>query len=241
MLQPPMRPQNPSPAIPTADAISADTAAFMTKVYAFMAAGLAATGLTAWIVANSQVAIDIILGNRMVFYGLLFAELAMVWSFAAIAKRVSAVAAVGLFLAYAIMNGLTMSVIFLVYTMSSIATAFFVSGGTFGVMSLWGLVTKKDLTGFGHFLMMGLFGLLMALLVNFVLDSPMLHWLTTCAGVLIFVGLTAYDTQKIKELNVVGNAGTEEDNKEAVHGALILYLDFINLFLFLLRLFGRRR
>ena len=237
MHQPPMR----HPAVPTAEMISADMAAFMTKVYAFMGAGLAVTGLTAWIVANTPWLVDIIYGTPLVFYGLLFGELAMVWTFVSIARRVSALAAVGLFLAYAVMNGLTLSIIFLVYTTASISVAFFVTAGTFGVMSVWGLVTKRDLSGVGHFAMMGLIGLILAMIVNFLLNSPMLYWLTTCGGVLIFVALTAYDTQKIKGLNVIGNAGTDEDNKEAVHGALILYLDFINLFLFLLRLFGRRR
>lgn len=225
----------------TPEMISADMAAFMTKVYAFMGAGLAVTGITAWIVANTPVAVEIILGNPIVFYGLLIGQMAMVWSFSSIAKRVSALVAVGLFLAYAGMTGLTFSVIFLIYTTASIAVTFFVTAGMFGAMSLWGLLTKRDLSGVGQFAMMGLFGLILTMIVNFFLNNPMIYWLTTFAGVLIFAGLTAYDTQKIKEMNVIGNAGTEEDNKEAVHGALVLYLDFINLFLFLLRLFGRRR
>jgi hypothetical protein len=225
----------------TPEMISADMAAFMTKVYAFMGAGLAVTGITAWIVANTPVAVEIIVGNPIVFYGLLIGQLAMVWSFSSIAKRVSALVAVGLFLTYAGMTGLTFSVIFLIYTTASIAVTFFVTAGMFGAMSLWGLLTKRDLSGLGQFAMMGLFGLILTMVVNFFLNNPMIYWLTTFAGVLIFAGLTAYDTQKIKEMNVIGNAGTEEDNKEAVHGALVLYLDFINLFLFLLRLFGRRR
>jgi len=108
-------------------------------------------------------------------------------------------------------------------------------------MSLYGLVTRRDLTSVGNFMMMGLIGLIIASVVNLFLQSPMIYWLTTCMGVLIFVGLTAYDTQKIKQLNIIGNAGTGEDHKEAIHGALVLYLDFINLFLFLLRILGRRR
>ncbi|MCU0692510.1 MAG: Bax inhibitor-1/YccA family protein [Polyangiaceae bacterium] len=108
-------------------------------------------------------------------------------------------------------------------------------------MTVWGLVTKRDLTGLRHFAMMGRFGLIVAMVVNIFLGSDMVYWLTKFAGVLIFTALTAYDTQKIKEMNVIGNAGTDEDHKEAVHGALILCLDFINLLLFLLRLLGRRR
>jgi hypothetical protein len=225
----------------TQEQIAAEQAAFMTKVYGFMAAGLAATGTTAWVVANTDFLVKLIFGNVMIFYGLLIAELAMVWTFSSIAKRVSALAAIALFLVYAITNGLTLSVIFLVYTTSSIETAFFVTAGTFGGMTVWGLVTKRDLTGLGHFAMMGLFGLILAMVVNLFLGSEMIYWLTTCAGVLIFTALTAYDTQKIKEMNIIGNAGTDEDHKEAVHGALILYLDFINLLLFMLRVFGRRR
>jgi FtsH-binding integral membrane protein len=221
--------------------VAAENAAFMRKVYAFMAAGLLATGLTALLVASSETALQLIFGNRIVFYGLLFGELAMVWSFSSLAQRMSAVGAGALFFAYAIMNGLTLSVIFLVYTASSISLTFFVTAGTFGAMSLYGLVTRRDLTSVGNFMMMGLIGLIIASLVNLFLQSPMIYWLTTCMGVLIFVGLTAYDTQKIKELNVIGNAGTDEDHKEAIHGALILYLDFVNLFLYLLRIFGRRR
>jgi len=192
-------------------------------------------------VASSQAMIDLVLGNKWVFYGLLFTELVMVWTFSSIAERVSAAAAGALFLAYAVVNGLTLSVIFLVYTRSSIATTFFVTAGTFAAMSAYGFVTKRDLSSLGDFLVMGLIGLVIASLVNLFLDSPMLYWLTTFMGVLVFTGLVAYDTNKIKALNVIGNAGTDEDHKEAIHGALVLYLDFVNLFLHLLRIFGGRR
>src|SRR3954451_3118310 len=223
------------------DEVAAETAAYMRKVYAFMAAGLGATALTALAVASSEAAIKLILLNRPVFYGLLLGELVMVWSFASLVDRMSAAGAGALFFAYAIVNGLTLSVVFLVYTMSSISTCFFVTAGTFGGMSIYGYLTKRDLTSVGNFMMMGLFGLIIASVVNMFLGSPMIYWATTFFGVLIFVGLTAYDTQKIKQLNVIGNAGTDEDHKEAIHGALILYLDFVNLFLYLLRLLGRRR
>lgn len=222
-------------------AVAAENAAFMRKVYALMAAGLGATALTALLVASSEAALRLILLNKAVFYGLLIGELVMVMSFAALAQRMSALGAGALFFGYAIMNGLTLSVIFLVYTMSSISLCFFVTAGTFGGMSIYGYLTKRDLSSVGHFMMMGLVGLILASVVNLFLGSPMIYWLTTFAGVLIFVGLTAYDTQKIKQLNVIGNAGTDEDHKEAIHGALILYLDFVNLFLYLLRLLGRRR
>jgi FtsH-binding integral membrane protein len=221
--------------------IAAETAAFMRKVYAFMAAGLGATALTALLVASSATAIRFILLNRVVFYGLLLGELAMVWTFSSLVDRMSAAGAAALFFAYAIVNGLTLSVIFLVYTMSSISLCFFVTAGTFGAMAAYGYVTKRDLTGVGSFMMMALFGLIIASIVNLFLHSPAIYWATTYIGIAVFIGLTAYDVQKIKELNVIGNAGTDEDHKEAIHGALILYLDFINLFLYMLRLLGRRR
>jgi len=225
----------------TEEQIAAENAAFMRKVYAFMATGLLATGLTALLVSSSPAAIRFIFGNPIVFFGLIIGELAMVWSISGLSQRLSAAGAGALFYLYAIMNGLTLSAIFIVYTRSSIASTFFVTAGTFGSMSLYGLVTRRDLTSVGNFMMMGLIGLIIASVVNLFLQSPMIYWLTTCMGVLIFVGLTAYDTQKIKQLNIIGNAGTGEDHKEAIHGALVLYLDFINLFLFLLRILGRRR
>jgi len=221
--------------------VAAEQAAFMRKVYAIMAFGLGATGLTALVVFNSTAATRFIFGTPGVYLGLIIAELVMVWTFASLARRMSAVGAAALFYLYAILNGLTLSVIFLVYTKGSIASTFFVTAGTFGAMSAYGYITKRDLTGMGSFMYMGLIGLILASIVNIFLGSEMIYWVTTYAGILIFVGLTAYDTQKIKELNVIGNAGTDEDHKEAIHGALILYLDFINLFLYLLRLLGRRR
>jgi FtsH-binding integral membrane protein len=221
--------------------IAEENAAFMRKVYAFMASGLGVTAVTSMVVASSETALEIIVGNRLVFYGLLFGELAMVWTFSALARKMSALGAGALFFSYALLNGLTFAVIFLVYTRSSIASTFAVAAGTFGTMSAYGYVTKKDLSGWGSFLIMGLFGIIIASLVNLLLGSPMIYWMTTVFGVLVFVGLAAYDTQKIKNLNVIGNAGTDEDHKEAIHGALVLYLDFINLFLLLLRVLGRRR
>lgn len=240
MMQPP-QPPSPAQAHFTEAQIADENAAFIRKVYLFMSTGLGATALTALLVLSSERAMQIIFRTPFVYLGLIVAELAMVWTFSSMARRMSAVGAGALFYTYAAMNGLTLSVIFLVYTSSSIATSFFVTAGTFGVMSVYGYVTKRDLSGVGHFMMMGLFGLIIASVVNLFLHNSMIYWLTTFVGVLVFVGLTAYDTQKIKQLNVIGNAGTDEDHKEAIHGALVLYLDFVNLFLFLLRLLGRRR
>ena len=155
--------------------------------------------------------------------------------------QMSAAQATGVFMLYSALTGVTLSFVFLAYTAASLTSTFLVTAGTFGAMSFYGYMTKRDLTAMGSFLFMGLIGIIIASLVNFFLQSPMVYWLGTYAGVLIFVGLTAYDTQKIKEMNILGNEGTEEDTKEAVRGALTLYLDFINLFLMLLRVMGNRR
>ena len=149
--------------------------------------------------------------------------------------------ATGVFLLYAGLTGITFSTLFVVYTAASITATFMVTAGTFGAMSIYGYTTKKDLTSWGSFLFMGLIGIIIASVVNIFMESQMMHMIITYAGVLIFVGLTAYDTQKIKEMNIIGNEGTDEDTKEAIRGALTLYLDFINLFLMLLRLMGDRR
>jgi len=155
--------------------------------------------------------------------------------------QISVSQATGVFMLYAGLTGVTFSFIFVVYTSASITSTFLVTAGTFGAMSLYGYTTKKDLTSWGSFLFMGLIGIIIASVVNMFMQSTMMHMIITYAGVLIFVGLTAYDTQKIKEMNILGNEGTDEDTKEAIRGALTLYLDFINLFLMLLRLMGDRR
>ena len=228
-----------SPSI-TESQIASEQAEFMRKVYAYMAGGLAITALAAYMVSTSQAALELILGNRLVFYGLLGGELAMVFYFTSMVRRMSATGAAAMFFAYALLNGLTLSVIFLIYTRASISTTFVVAAGTFGGMSIYGFLTKRNLDGVGNFMVMGLWGLILASVLNIFMHSETIYWLTTYMGVLIFVGLTAYDTQKIKELSA-GNFDAEESSKTAIHGALVLYLDFINLFLFLLRLLGRRR
>jgi FtsH-binding integral membrane protein len=216
-------------------------AAFITKVYGWMAGALLLTGIVAALTASSPVLVEDIIVNRFVFYALLIGELGLVWFVTARIDSLSAVSATILFLLYSVLNGLTFAVIFLVYTASSIGTTFFITAGTFGVMSIYGYTTKRDLTSLGNLMFMALIGLIIASVVNLFLGSEMIYWITTYAGVLIFVGLTAYDTQKIK-LMAQADFGNEENvQKGAIMGALRLYLDFINLFLFLLRLFGRRR
>lgn len=222
-------------------AIAEEQQRFMVKVYNWMTAGLVTTGAMAFYTANSETMMNLIVQNRIIFFALIIAQLGLVFYLSSAVQRMTASQATGTFILYSGLNGITFSFIFLAYTASSITSAFLVTAGTFGVMSLYGYTTRKDLTSWGSFLFMGLIGLIIASLVNLFLHSPALTWITTYAGVLIFVGLTAYDTQKIKIMNVLGNEGTDADQKEAIIGALTLYLDFINLFLMILRIMGDRR
>jgi len=223
------------------DAVAAEQQRFMVRVYNWMTAGLAVTGMMAYMVSHNDTMMGLIAGNPVVPIVLIVAQLGLVVYLSGWIQKMSASQATGIFMLYAGLTGLTFSFIFLAYTASSITSAFMVTAGTFAAMSFYGYTTKKDLTSMGSFLFMGLIGIIIASLVNLFLQSAAIYWITTYAGVLIFVGLTAYDTQKIKEMNILGNEGTDEDTKEAVIGALRLYLDFINLFLMLLRIMGDRR
>jgi FtsH-binding integral membrane protein len=214
---------------------------FITKVYGWMCFALIVTASVALLTASSPALAGLILGSQLLFFGLLIGEVVLVGYLAAAVSKMKASTATAVFIGYSALNGLTFSVIFLAFTAGSIASTFFVTAGTFGVMSFYGYVTKTDLTRVGSLAFMGLIGVIIASVVNFFLKSPAIYWITTYIGIAIFVGLTAYDTQKIKMMNVIGNENTEEDRKEAIMGALTLYLDFINLFLLLLRLFGRRK
>ncbi len=210
---------------------------FMWGVYRWMAMGLSVTGFVALLVAESPQALEFVFGNRAVFWGLVIAQLGMVFAFQSVAVRASTAVAGAMFLAYSAVTGVTFASIFLIYTQSSIAQVFFVTAGAFGGLSAYGAMTKRDLSGMGRFLFMGLIGFIIASVVNIWLASPAIYWVSTYAGVLIFAGLTAYETQKLREMYAVsGGAGNL-----ALRGALVLYLDFINLFLMLLRLFGSRR
>lgn len=218
-----------------------EQATFMTKVYKWMAIALTITGLTAFWVAHTPKVANFILGNSIIFYGLLIAQLVLVGYLSAVINKVTAQTAKSLFLGYSILNGLTMSTIFLAYTSSSIATAFFITAGTFAFMSIYGYYTKRDLTSIGNIAFMALIGLIIASLVNMFFQNEYIYWITSYAGVLIFVALTAYDTQKIKAMAVYGEYSPETEQKQAIIGALSLYLDFINLFQHLLRIFGNRK
>ena len=214
---------------------------FITKVYGWMSFALAVTGAVSFMTASSPYLLNFIFGSRFVFFGLIIGELALVFALSALINKLTPVTATFMFLLYSVVNGLTLSVIFLVYTSASIATTFFVTAGTFGVMSAYGYFTKTDLTKMGNILMMALVGLIIASIVNIFFQNPVLYWVVTFAGIIIFVGLTAYDTQKIKNIGAGVTEGSDAEKKGAIMGALTLYLDFINLFLMLLRLFGRRR
>ena len=223
------------------DATAAEQQRFMVRVYNWMTAGLGITGFMAFYISNSPTMMNIIFGNPIMPIALIITQIGLVFWLATRVMQMSASKATGVFMFYAGLTGITFSAIFMTYTTASIFSTFLVTAGTFGAMSLYGYTTKKDLTSWGSFLFMGLIGIIIASLVNMFMQSSMMHMIITYAGVLIFVGLTAYDTQKIKEMNILGNEGTEEDTKEAIRGALTLYLDFINLFLMLLRLMGDRR
>lgn len=212
------------------------------QVYGWMAAGLALTALIAWYVSQSETLLTLIFGNQPVFFGLIIIELALVFGLSwGIGRMTSALATAG-FVLYAAINGATLAAIFLVYTSESIASTFLVTACVFGAMSLYGYTTQRDLSTLGNLLIMALIGLIIASLVNIFLQSTAIYWVTTYAGVLIFVGLTAYDTQKLKRLsNQIDERDTETFQKMVVLGALTLYLDFINLFLYLLRLLGKRK
>jgi FtsH-binding integral membrane protein len=190
--------------IPVAEAQQA----FVTKVYGWMCTALLTTALVSWYVVTTPSILQAIFSNRIFFFGLIIAELALVIGLSAAINKLSGTAATALFFIYAALNGATLSVVFIAYTMESITTAFLVTAGTFGIMSFYGYVTKRDLTSWGN---------------------------------LLFMGLMAYDTQKIKQMGAGMQAGTEIERKGAILGALRLYLDFINLFLMILRLMGRRR
>jgi FtsH-binding integral membrane protein len=218
-------------------AVDAGLRAHMIRVYNYMAGGVALTGVVAYF--TNQFFGQALQGSPII-YVLIFAPLALVFFLSFRINSLAASTARALFFVYAALLGASLSVIFSVYTDSSITRVFFVSAAAFGGLSLWGYTTQRDLTGMGSFLMMGLIGIIIASLVNIFLKSSGLDWIISVIGVLVFAGLTAYDTQKIKEMYSAYDDGTVAGRK-AVMGALTLYLDFINLFLMLLRLFGDRR
>ena len=211
--------------------------ALIRQVYAWMGAGLTITAFAALMTLSSPAILNAVMGNRLLFYGLMIGELALVFILSGAINRLSAPVATLIFLAYSALNGVTLSVVALVYTTSSITSTFVITAGMFGAMSVYGYMTKSDLTSWGNFLFMGLIGVVIASVVNIFVASSAVSWVISGIGVIVFTGLTAYDTWKIKELAAQGTEG----RKPAILGALTLYLDFINLFLMLLRFTGNRR
>ncbi len=215
---------------------------FIRSVYNWMAVGLGLTGFVALYVSSSESLIRLIFSNQILFFGLIIAELAMVFYLSARVQKIQASTATALFVIYAALNGITLSFIFLVYTRSSITSTFFICAATFVACSVYGMITKRDLTSLGGFMMMGLIGIIIASVVNMFVRSTGMSMIISYIGVLVFVGLTAYDTQKLKNMAMTQPDGLDAGviRKGAILGALSLYLDFINLFLMLLRILGNR-
>ena len=225
---------------PTTEALVND---YVRSVYNWMCIGLALTGFVAFYVSTNETILRIIMGNSVILFGLIIVQLGLVFSIAGMVNRMGAAAATALFVIYAALNGVLFSFIFLVYTSASIFSTFFICAGTFLACSIYGWTTKRDLTSLGGFLFMGLIGIIIASVVNWFIRSSAMSMIVSYIGVFVFVGLTAYDTQKIKNMALAQPAGLDGAviRKGAILGALSLYLDFINLFLMLLRIFGQSR
>ena len=213
----------------------------MRKVYLWMTLALVITGFTAYYVANNETVLGAIYTNQILFWGLIIAELGLVIGLSAAINRLSLSVATLMFVLYSLINGATMSFIFLVYTTSSITNVFLITAGTFAAMAVFGYFTKTDLTSMGKILLMALIGVIIATIVNIFTKSEGLAVILNYVGVLVFVGLTAYDSQKIKQMLLMASDASESSQKIALLGALSLYLDFINLFIYLLRIFGSKR
>lgn len=215
---------------------------FIRSVYNWMAIGLGITGFVAFYISNSEAMLRLIFGNQLIFFGLIIGELALVFSLAGRVHKMQASTATSLFVLYAALNGATLSAIFLIYTKSSIASTFFICAATFVASSIFGMATKRDLTSVGQFMFMGLIGIIIASVVNIFVRSSGMSLIISYIGVIVFVGLTAYDTQKLKTMALSQPDGLDAGaiRKGAILGALTLYLDFINLFLMLLRILGSR-
>ena len=222
-------------------AMSTAFPALMRKVFVWMTLALAITGLTAYGVATSPTILSLIFSSKVTFFGLIIAEFALVFATSGAINRLSLSTATMLFILYSVINGATLSSIFFAFSVATIGKVFFITAGTFGAMALVGYTTKTDLTSMGKLLFMALLGIIIASVVNMFVASSGLDLILSYVGVLVFVGLTAYDTQKIKQMCQAAPDAGESAQKLALIGALSLYLDFINLFLYLLRIFGNNR
>ncbi|MFA7359954.1 MAG: Bax inhibitor-1/YccA family protein [Candidatus Kapaibacterium sp.] len=213
---------------------------FMLSVYNWMTLGLGLTAVAAFGIGRSSL-VNVILENPMLFWGIIIVQFAVVLGMTFLMKKINSFVAVGLFFIYSLLTGVTFSTLFLVYTESSIFLTFFTCAAMFAGTSVFGYITKIDLSRFGGFLMMGLIGIIIASVVNIFIGSSTIYWITSYAGVLVFVGLTAWDTQKIKNMGMFLDSKSEDGRKASIFGALMLYLDFVNLFLFLLRIMGGKK
>ena len=222
-------------------AMSTAFPALMRKVFVWMTLALAITGLTAYGVATSPTILSLIFSSKVTFFGLIIAEFALVFAISGAINRLSLSTATMLFILYSVINGATLSSIFFAFSVATISKVFFITAGTFGAMALVGYTTKTDLTSMGKLLFMALLGIIIASVVNMFVASSGLDLILSYVGVLVFVGLTAYDTQKIKQMCQAAPDASESTQKLALIGALSIYLDFINLFLYLLRIFGNNR
>lgn len=222
-------------------AMSTAFPALMRKVFVWMTLALAITGLTAYGVATSPAILSLIFSSKVTFFGLIIAEFALVFAISGAINRLSLSTATLLFILYSVINGATLSTIFFAFSVATIGKVFFITAGTFGAMALVGYTTKTDLTSMGKLLFMALLGIIIASVVNIFVGNSGLDLILSYVGVLVFVGLTAYDTQKIKQMCQAAPDAGESAQKLALIGALSLYLDFINLFLYLLRIFGNNR
>ena len=228
----------------SAEDIAAENVRFMTGVYKWMTIGLTLTGFIAYFLSTNTELVYALVSNKILFYGIIFAQLGLVVWLSARISKMSAVTATLVYLGYAALTGVTFSTIFLAYTAESIQSVFFLTAFSFAGLSIFGFITKRDLGPIGTFCHMGLYGIIGFSILSIFFPSMLSGQMGTVfslIGVLVFAGLTAYDTQKIKQSNIIGNEGTAEDHKETISGALTLYLDFINLFLMLLRLMGNRK
>jgi uncharacterized protein len=214
---------------------------FMLRVFAWMTFGLFCTAAAALFTASTPALVTAIYSTPFALVGLLIAEFAVVIVLSAAINRLSPVLAGSLFMLYSILTGVTFSIFFMIFTASSIAVTFGITACTFGIMALYGYTTQRDLSSLGSFLIMGLIGMVLASLANLFLRSPFLYWMVTYAGILIFVGLIAYDTQKLRKMSLALDEHGQVTQKASILGALNLYLDFINLFLLLLRILGRQK
>ncbi len=221
--------------------VSADAAAFMQRVYGWMTAGLAITGLSAWYIATTPAAINLIFGSQMGIFLVIGVQLGLVFSIRPVMKRKGSAVGAAMFLAYSASLGVTVSTLLLSYTGDSVAQAFFVTAGAFGGLTLFAFVTKKDLSAVGNFCLVGVFGLIIASIVNIFFGSPAIHFAISVLGVLIFAGLTAYDTQKMKNYALTQDTDNEIGRRASIMAALELYLDFIMMFIYLTRILGASR